>query len=505
MRRRSLPLLLPLLLAGACGGDEAPYRFPEPPELPADPWPGWPDCDPAATTQTLTFVHVSDLHGSYALDAAGESPVARLRGYYEVVRDESPYTLFTDAGDALEKGSVAELLSAGAATREVIEALGFDLRTLGNHDFAWSLEETLALTRIAPTITLTSNTRYVGAQPERFGGVDFVALDVGCLKVGFLGVVSPPWSEQNEQVLQPFYPELESDYFYRNVLAEALAAHRDQVDLMVLLSHAGHASDLALSEALPGLDVILGGHSHDRTYAPEQPGHALVIHPGAYAETVARLDVDVDLASRRLAGHRFVLVDNAPGNLPASPGVQAAVEAILAAWAPEARVEVGRVKDRQDAWHIALLAARAAVARLGVDAAAVDTDDVWGAFEPGPVTQQDLADALKVERQLPGTPGISAFYVATISGHDLHRLRLELPLYWASVTPWPLDHEATYRIALPKHTALAPEWHLPEGVTVTDASHVAEAWELLDAHARDRTAACLHLDADVPIDCPTDR
>jgi 2',3'-cyclic-nucleotide 2'-phosphodiesterase (5'-nucleotidase family) len=497
--RRAFAFLLVTSGLLACEGDPGTYRYANPPDLPTTPWTGWPACDPAARAQTITFVHVSDLHGSYTLDAAGESPVARLRGYYEWVRSESPYTVFTDSGDAMEKGSVAELLSSGVATRQVVEAMGFDLRTLGNHDFAWSLEETLAFTRIAPTITLTTNTRYVGPDPERFGGVDYVALDIGCLKVGFLGLVSPPWSEQNEQLVQPFYPELENDYYYAAVAQRIVDAHRAEVDLLVLLSHAGHSRDLDLAAAVPGLDVILGGHSHDLVTDPELSGNALILHPGAYAEHVARLDLDVDLATRRWTRHRYVLVENAPGTLPASPEVQAAVEAILAEHAPGARLEVARVATRQDAWHIALITARAAVAQLGVDAAAVDTDDVWGAFEPGPVTQQDLVDALRVERQLPGTPGISAFYVASIAGDDLHRLRLALPLHWASITPWPIDPAATYRIALPKHSALDPGLHLPDDVTVTDATHVAEAWELLDAHARARTASCLHLEIDQPI------
>jgi len=73
--------------------------------------PRFPECDPDAAEQVLTFVHVNDIHGTFTPepDNDGQSPVARMRGYYEKVRrEENPYTLFTNGGDDHEKGSVAE-------------------------------------------------------------------------------------------------------------------------------------------------------------------------------------------------------------------------------------------------------------------------------------------------------------------------------------------------------------------------------------------------------------
>ena len=43
-----------------------------------------------------------------------------------------------------DEEAVAEVLSQGQATREVVQALQFDVRVLGNHDFAWIAEELLA-------------------------------------------------------------------------------------------------------------------------------------------------------------------------------------------------------------------------------------------------------------------------------------------------------------------------------------------------------------------------
>ncbi|MFA5906308.1 MAG: metallophosphoesterase, partial [Desulfobacula sp.] len=119
----------------------------------------WPSCDGHCTTQDISFVHVSDLHAQYNLDKNGSSPVGRIRGYYEQVKKENPFTLFTNAGDDYEKGSIAEELSRGKTTRQVVHALRYDVRTLGNHDFAWGIEELFRFSNDPSAVVLASNIR----------------------------------------------------------------------------------------------------------------------------------------------------------------------------------------------------------------------------------------------------------------------------------------------------------------------------------------------------------
>ncbi len=72
--------------------------------------------------------------------------------------------------------------------------------------------------------------------------------------------------------------------------AAGLAAKlHERADLVVCLSHLGQARDRALA-ALPGVDVVIGGHTH-QVYGPE-PG-CLCVQAGAHAQGVGRLDLDV--------------------------------------------------------------------------------------------------------------------------------------------------------------------------------------------------------------------
>jgi 2',3'-cyclic-nucleotide 2'-phosphodiesterase (5'-nucleotidase family) len=131
--------------------------------------------------------------------------LARIRGLYETVKRENLFTLLTNAGDDYEKGSIAEALSGGRATRQLVQAMGYDVRTLGNHDFAWGLKELLAFNHDPTAIVLGSNIRMVarqsGPQP---GWTDYAELTLGCVRIGFFGLVSKPWNEKGEQYDSPY-------------------------------------------------------------------------------------------------------------------------------------------------------------------------------------------------------------------------------------------------------------------------------------------------------------
>ena len=104
-----------------------------------------------------------------------------------------------------------------------------------------------------------------------FGGIDFGVIEVGCLRVGFFGMVSKPWDSRNEQYEGDFFPDsdIHTAYDYEATAAAIVAAHGDEVDVMVMLSHLGLGTDRRLAENVSGIDVILGGHSHTTMPEPE--------------------------------------------------------------------------------------------------------------------------------------------------------------------------------------------------------------------------------------------
>jgi 2',3'-cyclic-nucleotide 2'-phosphodiesterase (5'-nucleotidase family) len=461
--------------------------------------PRFPACVASAKTQRITFVHANDLHASYTPDAGGVSHHARLRAFYEKVKAENPYTIFTGGGDDYEKGSVAEQLSKGASTRAILHGLGFDVRVIGNHDFGWGQAEVLANARDPHAAVLTANVSYTGTDPGGFAAKPYVSLQVGCVSMGFLGLTSTPWDSRDDAVMADYFPDFPSNFLYPVVATPIIESHRDEVDLMVALTHVGTDVDFSLAEGVPGLDVVLGAHSHTLIDDPFAYGGPIpVIQAGAFAEYAARLDLDVDLIARKVTKVTYALqrLDD-PALLP-DPTVQALVESTLAKWAPEWNVAHGKAKSDASTASIAAIAARAMLAEMGTDAALVDVKTVWSTWKAGPVTQQACLDAFKVEREPPGTPGFNAAYRAKIDGANLQKLVALDPQKWAFVGPTTIDPTRTYTLALQKRPALNAS-EMPGGARVTEPTSHAEMWEVLDAYAKHRTASCTFLDVDEAI------
>ncbi len=504
-------------VVGACSKNSTPAA---PPDTSKQQWPA---CDASAATQPITFVHTNDLHGNYEL--VGNPPVsayAAVKAFYKRTKAENPFTLLTSGGDDYEKGSIAEQLSNGLSTREILHAMQFDVRVIGNHDYGWSVEEVLENARDPFSAVLSSNIHYKGNDPKGFAAQDFVIKQVGCMKIGFFGLTSGPWDSRDSYVNGDFYPEFPTDLDYVAVAQKIVTAHRGEVDLMVLVSHIGEGSDNDVAKAVPGIDVVLGGHSHTALFTPDWVPHGdsgtVIIQAGSFATYVSRLDLSYDLKTKKLidpqhAPYALNLIVPGDDAMPPDPELEATIEATMTKYAPNAGKPAVQVKSSQAQTSIGFIAARGAMKRFQADAALVDIGTIWQSWGPGPLTQQDFLNTFRVEREPPGSPGFNSFYTASIKGASLQNLKAAHPSGgtdgWVLVAPDNIDASAIYKLAIQKRPALnahaeaataqnpePPAGYLPDNVTIGTPTFGAEAWEALQAEATARQAACRYIDSD---------
>jgi 2',3'-cyclic-nucleotide 2'-phosphodiesterase (5'-nucleotidase family) len=142
----------------------------------------------------------------------------------------------------------------------MLKTAGYDLMTLGNHDFDRGVEVTRDWVKDSPVPIVVSNVQDSESSviQEKTSNSKVVELDG--VKVGFVGVTTPdPVSSVREEV--------------RKLQASG-------IQVIGLISHLGLAADREMAKQVPDLNFILGGHTHDAHKEPEYQGSTLIAHPG---------------------------------------------------------------------------------------------------------------------------------------------------------------------------------------------------------------------------------
>lgn len=238
----------------------------------------------------LTFLHTNDLHGRVLtggnLQDSSRGGLARAATLVRRIRQEVPNVLLFDVGDSLH-GTPEEFLSQGQSIIRAMDTLGYDAATFGNHEFDWGQEAALAAIRQAtfPYVSANVVDRRTG-QPWG-GSLPYLTKEVDGVRVAVFGLTT---LETVALEWPPFISEVRfNDPFEA---ARSLVPHlREQADLVVCLSHLGFDKDAVLAATVPGIDIILGGHSHTRVSQRLRLGDTFIAQAGATADALGRMDV----------------------------------------------------------------------------------------------------------------------------------------------------------------------------------------------------------------------
>ncbi len=218
----------------------------------------------------ITLLHTNDTHsriepfGPGMGSLTGRGGIARRATLVRQLRQELGPVLLLDAGDVFQ-GTPYYNLYKGRLDYRLMSMVGYDAGTLGNHDFDSGVEALVAAMEEAKFPLLNCNFDCKGA-PELGRRLrpwlvrEFPGMRIGLTGVGvdFHNLVAPrnhagiTWRDPYES-LKPIVRRL------REV---------EKVDMVVVLSHLGydnkgeHPDDLQMPKAVPGIDAIIGGHSH---------------------------------------------------------------------------------------------------------------------------------------------------------------------------------------------------------------------------------------------------
>lgn len=277
-----------------------------------------------AKAVTVTILHTNDIHGHLTAwqgwegDLKGKTVggLGRLAG--AVARERKAAgegnVLLLDAGDLLGDTMLADL-TEGKALVEALNFLKYDALTVGNHEPDFGTDALKKRMAEASFATVACNLT------EKASGKLFtkayVIREVAGVKVGILGLAYPKTARttapRNVAAVE-FHPP-------GPAVKEYLPRLRaDGAELVVVLSHLGLGADLRLAKEVAGIDVIVGGHSHNRMAEATKVGDTLVVQAGAHGSDLGRLDLTVE--SGKVIAHKRTLVPLIHDTVPADPAAE---------------------------------------------------------------------------------------------------------------------------------------------------------------------------------------
>jgi sulfur-oxidizing protein SoxB len=281
------------------------------------------------TAQAHAFTHLDFEQAARIYGRLGG--FAHLATLIKRLRAQRPGALLLDGGDTWQ-GSATALWTRGQDMIDACLALEVDVMTAH-----WEFTYGQARVQQAIENGLKGRIEFVAQNVKTADFGDpvfppFVLREVSGVPVAIIGQAFPYTPISNPRY---FVPEWTFGIQEENLqpLVDTVRAKGAQV--VVLLSHNGMDVDLKLAGRVSGLDVILGGHTHDAMPAPTLVGNAkgrtLVTNAGSNGKFLAALDLDVK--GGKVADYRYRLLPVFSNLLPADREMQALIDRIRAPYA----------------------------------------------------------------------------------------------------------------------------------------------------------------------------
>lgn len=248
--RRICPIvaIIAILFIASCSKDET-LSTPQPIDRPVTP---------------IVIIYENDVH--CAVD--GYAKLAGLRNNY---KKTTHHVATVSCGDFVQ-GNVVGSVTRGEAIIDIMNLVGYDVVTTGNHEFDFGIEHLLTLTKTLNADVVNANfsdlrNNKLLLEPytiKRFGNVD----------IAFIGLTTPAtmssvayttFTDESGNVIYSFG----EDNFYQNAQRHIIEARASGADYVVILSHlgdsgeGGYPSSISLIQNTIGIDAVLDAHDHN--------------------------------------------------------------------------------------------------------------------------------------------------------------------------------------------------------------------------------------------------
>ncbi len=260
----------------------------------------------------LTILFTHDMHDHFLpapAEGGGEyGGFTRLATLLKQERAKAQRSITVDGGDFSMGTLFQTVYSTDAPELRAMGAMGYDVTTLGNHEFDYRQEGLTGMLNAAvksgevlPQVVQANYTTpkdpLAGAAltkaMESYGVKPYTVLERDGMKIAVFGVLGVDADECAPMSGMEFEPMADAA---KRVVAEI--KEKEKPDLIVCLSHGGTSKDPKKSEdeqlakAVSGIDVIISGHTHSTLPEPKVVGETIIVSAGEYTTNLGVLTVE---------------------------------------------------------------------------------------------------------------------------------------------------------------------------------------------------------------------
>lgn len=270
---------------------------------------GW-----GAEWQHLVILHTNDIHGHLPQEEAWwinpnfPPPIGNAAAVATIIKEERQRAeqngwgfLLLEGGDIFQGTPLGEF-TQGRAVMDFMNLMGYDAMTVGNHDYDKGQEVIGALIAGAEFPVLGANLvdSLSGRTVENLK--PFVVLEKGGLRIGIFGLITHYLrgmaTPENIKGL-----DIAREVATARQMVDSLKARN--VDLVIGLLHTGYRHDKAIADSVPGIDVIVGAHSHTglRQAYEDPKHHTIIVQTYGNLSSIGKLELLIDPATKRIVNY----------------------------------------------------------------------------------------------------------------------------------------------------------------------------------------------------------
>lgn len=354
-------------------------------------------------TYKFTILHTNDHHGRFWANKDGEyglAPRATLiKELKAEIEKDGGTALLLDAGDVNTGVPQSDLLDAEPDFKGMA-AIGYDVMAVGNHEFDKPLKTILKQQKEWAKFPFISANIYKGKKRVFPSHITKKLSDLNVTIFGLTTEDTPKKSRPENSKGLTFKPTVEE----AKTLVPTL---RPKTDVLIALTHMGHypdekhgadaPGDVTLARSVPGIDLIVGGHTQKPLFEPDIQNNTIIVQAYEWGKYVGRVDLEFLDGKVTLKSYKLIPVNlkDSTVKIKADEKIEALLKPFKDKGDKSLLIEVGSADQefigkrdvvRTQETNLGNLVAKAFKEKFKANLAVVNSGGIRDSIYPGKVT-----------------------------------------------------------------------------------------------------------------------